>query len=80
MGQGVSTALAIVLAEEPDLDWKKVNTVFVPAGPQYFTRGSCSVPGSWQPLAKAGAATREMLVGDRGEALERGAFCVSHGK
>ena len=70
MGQGISTALAMVVAEELDLDWKKVNTVFAPASPQYFnpifgmqgTGGSCSVRGSWEPLAKAGAAAREMLT------------------
>lgn len=70
MGQGISTALAMVLAEELDLDWKQVNTVFAPAAPQYFnpifglqgTGGSCSVRGSWEPLAKAGASAREMLV------------------
>ncbi len=70
MGQGISTALAMILADELDLDWKKVKTEFAPAAPQYFnpifglqgTGGSCSVRGSWEPLAKAGAAAREMLV------------------
>ena len=70
MGQGISTALAMVLADELDLHWKKVKTEFAPAAPQYFnpifglqgTGGSCSVRGSWEPLAKAGAAAREMLV------------------
>jgi len=70
MGQGVSTALAMILAEELDLDWKKIRTEFAPAAPQYFnpvfglqgTGGSTSVRGSWEPLAKAGAAAREMLV------------------
>jgi isoquinoline 1-oxidoreductase beta subunit len=70
MGQGISTALTMVLADELDLDWKKVKIEFAPAAPQYFnpifglqgTGGSCSVRGSWEPLAKAGAAAREMLV------------------
>ena len=70
MGQGISTALAMILAEELDLDWKKVKTVFAPAAPQYFnpifglqgTGGSSSVRGSWEPLAKAGAAARELLI------------------
>ncbi len=70
MGQGISTALAMILADELDLDWKKVKTAFAPAAPQYFnpifglqgTGGSSSVRGSWEPLAKAGAAAREMLV------------------
>jgi len=70
MGQGITTALAMILAEELDLDWKKIKTVFAPAAPQYFnpvfglqgTGGSTSVRGSWEPLAKAGAAAREMLI------------------
>src|SRR5271169_4362928 len=70
MGQGISTALTMILAEELDLDWKKIQTEFAPAAPQYFnpifgmqgTGGSSSIRGSWEPLAKAGAAAREMLV------------------
>ena len=70
MGQGISTALAMILADELDLDWKKINTVFAPAAPVYFnpvfglqgTGGSTSVRASWEPLARAGAAAREMLV------------------
>ncbi len=70
MGQGISTALAMILAEELDLDWKKIRTEFAPAAPQYFnpvfglqgTGGSTSIRGSWEPLAKAGAAAREMLI------------------
>ena len=70
MGQGISTALTMILAEELDLDWKKIRTEFAPAAPPYFnpvfglqgTGGSTSVRASWEPLAKAGAAAREMLV------------------
>ncbi len=70
MGQGINTALAMILADELDLDWKKINTVFAPAAPAYFnpifglqgTGGSTSVRASWVPLAKAGAAAREMLI------------------
>jgi len=70
MGQGINTALAMILAEELDLDWAKIKTVFAPAAPVYFnpvfglqgTGGSTSVRASWEPLAKTGAAAREMLV------------------
>ena len=70
MGQGISTALAMVVAEELDLNWNKINTIFAPAAPQYFnpifglqgTGGSSSVRGSWEPLSKAAATAREMLV------------------
>src|SRR5215469_15671187 len=70
MGQGTSTALVMILADELDLDWKKIRTEFAPAAPAYFnpifglqgTGGSTSVRASWEPLSKAGAAARQMLV------------------
>src|SRR6202021_245 len=70
MGQGINTALAMILADELDFDWKNIKTEFAPAAPVYFnpvfglqgTGGSTSIRGSWEPLAKAGAAAREMLV------------------
>jgi isoquinoline 1-oxidoreductase subunit beta len=70
MGQGILTSLAQLLAEELDLDWKKIKTEFAPAAPQYFnpvfglqgTGGSTSIRASWGPLTKAGAAAREMLI------------------
>ena len=70
MGQGVVTSLAMLLAEELELDWKKIKTEFAPAAPQYFnplfglqgTGGSTSIRASWGPLTKAGATAREMLI------------------
>src|SRR6266849_8228010 len=70
MGQGILTALAMLLAEELEFDWKKVKTEFAPAAPAYFnplfglqgTGGSTSVRASWGPLTKAGASAREMLI------------------
>jgi len=70
MGQGIITALAMLLAEELEFDWKKVKTEFAPAAPVYFnplfglqgTGGSTSVRASWGPLSKTGAAAREMLI------------------
>ena len=70
MGQGINTALAMILADELDLDWEKIRTVFAPAAPVYFnpvfglqgTGGSTSVRASWETLAKTGAAAREMLT------------------
>jgi isoquinoline 1-oxidoreductase subunit beta len=60
----------VVLADDLDLDWKKVKTEFAPVAPQYFnpifglqgTGGSCSVRGFWGSPGKAGAAAREMLT------------------
>jgi isoquinoline 1-oxidoreductase beta subunit len=65
MGQGVMTALPMILAEELSLDWKKVKIEQAPTNPEIYnhgTGGSGSVAGSWLPLRRAGAAAREMLV------------------
>ena len=66
MGQGISTALPMVLAEELGLDWEDVEIEQAPTDASLFgeqgTGGSGSVADSWMPLRKAGAAAREMLV------------------
>lgn len=70
MGQGILTALCMIAAEELECDWKKIRTEFAPASKEYFnpafgmqgTGGSSSVRSSWDPMRKAGAAAREMLL------------------
>ena len=70
MGQGILTALCMIAAEELDCDWKSIHTEFAPAAKEYFnpafgmqgTGGSSSVRSSWDPMRKAGAAAREMLL------------------
>src|SRR5712692_308289 len=65
MGQGIMTALPMILAEELCLDWKGVKIEQAPTNPKIYdlgTGGSGSVAGSWLPLRRAGAAAREMLV------------------
>ena len=65
MGQGIMTALPMILAEELCVDWKQVSVEQAPTNPkiyQHGTGGSGSVAGSWLPLRRAGAAAREMLV------------------
>ena len=70
MGQGVVTSLAMLAAEELECDWRKIRTEFAPADKAYInplfglqgTGGSTSVRGSWEPLLKAGATAREMLI------------------
>ena len=66
MGQGVVTSLSQLLGEELECDWKKIRTEFAPVdmayGPLQGTFGSMSIRTSWDPLRKAGASAREMLV------------------
>ena len=65
MGQGVSTALPMILAEELSVDWKHVHVEQAATNPKIYdlgTGGSGSVAGSWLPLRQAGAAAREMLI------------------
>jgi isoquinoline 1-oxidoreductase subunit beta len=65
MGQGIMTALPMILAEELSLDWTKVKIAQAPTNPKIYdlgTGGSGSVAGSWMPLRQAGAAAREMLI------------------
>jgi isoquinoline 1-oxidoreductase beta subunit len=65
MGQGVRTSLPMILAEELEADWKQIaieqagaSTLF---GDQ-TTGGSASVRTTWDPMRKAGAQAREMLI------------------
>jgi isoquinoline 1-oxidoreductase beta subunit len=65
MGQGIMTALPMILAEELYLDWQQVKVQQAPTNPAIYdhgTGGSGSVAASWTPLRQAGAAAREMLI------------------
>ena len=70
MGQGILTGLAILIAEELECEWSTIRTEFAPADPAYknpifgsqATGGSTSTVGSWEPLRRAGATARLMLV------------------
>jgi isoquinoline 1-oxidoreductase beta subunit len=70
MGQGVATALPMLLAEELEADWSKIRIEFAPADPAYnnllfgmqATGGSSSVRAAWTALRQAGAAAREVLI------------------
>ena len=65
MGQGVRTALPMILAEELEADWKQIEIEQAGASTLYGdqgTGGSASIKSTWDPMRKAGAAAREMLI------------------
>ncbi len=70
IGQGVYTALPMLVAEELDADWRKVRVELAPAGDAYkdpvfgiqMVGGSTSMHHSWQQYREIGARTRAMLV------------------
>jgi CO/xanthine dehydrogenase Mo-binding subunit len=65
MGQGIMTAVPMILAEELCVDWKTVMVQQAPTDPDVYnhgTGGSGSIAGCWLPMRRAGAAAREMLV------------------
>jgi isoquinoline 1-oxidoreductase beta subunit len=71
MGQGVFTALAMVLADELDANWNNVTAEASPADPAYgnplfgglqATNASTSVPVFYESMRHAAAAARTLLV------------------
>ncbi|HZP91494.1 MAG TPA: xanthine dehydrogenase family protein molybdopterin-binding subunit [Burkholderiales bacterium] len=70
MGQGVYTGLPMIVADELDADWSAIRIEAAPAAKEYAhpwfgvqgTGGSSSVRAMWEPLRKAGATARAMLV------------------
>lgn len=72
MGQGIYTAVAMILAEELDADFARVVLEHAPPNDKLYgnptfglqvTGNSNSVRAFWMPLRKAGAQARAMLVG-----------------
>lgn len=72
MGQGVTTGLATLVAEELDANWTMMRYAFAPNnvqlynnlvfGPVMATGGSTSMMGSFDQMRQVGAAARAMLV------------------
>lgn len=65
MGQGVLTSVPMIVAEELDADWSRIQVEQALADPKYgpmVTGGSRSIRSGWQELRAAGAAARHMLV------------------
>src|ERR1700716_1163302 len=71
MGQGIYTAVAMILAEELDADFSSIVLEHAPSDEKLYanpafgiqaTGGSTSVRAFWKPLREAGATARAMLV------------------
>ena len=65
MGQGVRTALPMILAEELEVGLDQITIEQAGASRLYgdqTTGGSASVRTTWDPMRKAGASAREMLI------------------
>ncbi len=70
MGQGVYTALPMLLAEELEIDLERIQVLAAPAGDAYvnpanggqITGTSNSVQDAWEKLRTAGAQARTMLI------------------
>jgi len=71
MGQGTYTAMPMLLAEELEVDLSQVRLEHAPPDDALYaeplfgvqeTGGSTSVRGNWEPLRRAGATARSMLV------------------
>jgi isoquinoline 1-oxidoreductase beta subunit len=66
IGQGIQTALPMILAEELDMPWERVRVEVSAVDGQTYGRqaagGSLAVRFAWVPLRTAGAKARAMLV------------------
>jgi isoquinoline 1-oxidoreductase beta subunit len=70
-GQGPSTGLTTIVADELDADWSQMRIEFAPANDALYknlafgtmgTGGSTAMANSWMQMRNAGAAARSMLV------------------
>ena len=66
MGQGIKTGLAMILADEAEVDFKSVSVVQADTRPDIYTHmgtgGSGSTMENFEPLRKAGATVRQLMI------------------
>ena len=67
MGQGVTTALPMIIAEEMGAKWEDVRVIQAPIDQQKYglqgAGGSTSIPREIGSMRRMGASAREMLIG-----------------
>jgi isoquinoline 1-oxidoreductase beta subunit len=91
MGQGTTTGIVTVVAEELDADWARVRTEYAPSNPKLYnnlaygpvqgTGGSNAMRGSYEQMRNAGATARAMLVSAAAQTwkVPEGEIAVSKG-
>ncbi|WP_299104702.1 molybdopterin cofactor-binding domain-containing protein [uncultured Tenacibaculum sp.] len=66
IGQGVKTSMPMIIAEELDVAWDKVNVAQAPLDTKHYKRqlagGSQSIRHGWDALRQTGATTKQMLI------------------
>jgi len=66
MGQGIKTALPMIIAEELGADWNDVEVRQSPVDEDRFglqrAGGSTTIPRTWNQMRTMGASAREMLI------------------
>ena len=66
MGQGIKTALPMIIAEELGASWEDVEVLQSPVDESRFGRqgagGSTTIPRTWNQMRRMGASAREMFI------------------
>ena len=90
MGQGIYTAVAMLIAEELEVGLDQVSLEHAPPNPKLYgnpalagvqaTGGSTSIRATWKPMREAGAVARTMLVAAAAKRWNVEPFsCRAHG-